>query len=69
MNTTHKIAGAFAAVLAVIALGGTLQAAVADSTRPSAAVTARALAHGADQSAMLQRSAAGERTRTVAVAG
>ena len=37
MNTSHKIAGAFAAVLAVIALGGTLEAAVADSTRPSVA--------------------------------
>jgi hypothetical protein len=69
MNTTHKIAGAFAAVLAVIALGGALQAAVADSTRPNAAVAARALGHDADQSAMLQRSVAGERTGTATVAG
>jgi hypothetical protein len=69
MNTTHKIAGAFAAVLAVIALGGTLQAAVADSTRVNPTVTARALAHGVDPSAMLQRSANGERTRTTTVAG
>jgi hypothetical protein len=53
----------------VIALGGALQAAVADSTRPNAAVASRALGHDADQSAMLQRSVAGERTGTATVAG
>ena len=67
MNTTHKIAGAFAAVLAVIALGGTLQAAVADSTRPS--VTQSADAESTVRDIMVHRNGGEERTGTVTVAG
>jgi|WetSurMetagenome_2_1015567.scaffolds.fasta_scaffold2093745_1 hypothetical protein len=67
MNTTHKIAGAFAAVLAVIALGGTLQAAVADSTRPG--VTQSADTDSTVRDIMLHRNDGAERTGTVTVAG
>ena len=69
MNTTHKIAGVFAAVLAVLALGGTLQAAVADSIRPSAAQVARALAPASSQGVMLHGNVAGERTSSAKVSG
>jgi hypothetical protein len=69
MNTTHKLVGAFAAVIAVLALGTTLQAAVTDATRANPAVTARALAHEAASTAMVQRNAGGERTGNTAVSG
>lgn len=69
MNTTHKIAGAFAAVVAVFALGTALQAAVADSTRSNPAVTARALATEAADSAMVRRSEAREQTGGATVTG
>ena len=67
MNTTHKIAGAFAAVLAVIALGGTLEAAVVDSTRPS--VTLPADTDSTVNDIMVHRNDGAERTATVTVAG
>ena len=68
MNKTHKLFGAFAAVVAVLALGGTLQAAVADSTRPGAAVAAREMARNAQPGVMVHRNAAGEPARGAAVA-
>jgi hypothetical protein len=67
MNTTHKIVGAFAAVVAVFALGTTLQAAVADAARVSPAVTARALANEQADRAMVQRNVGGEPARDMAV--
>ncbi len=69
MNTTHKIAGAFAAVVAVLALGTTLQAALTDATRANPAVTARAAAREAARTAMVQRNVGGEQTPGSAVSG
>jgi hypothetical protein len=68
MNTPQKIAGAFAAVLAVIALGGSLQAAVAASTAPNAAIEARTLSHGQSNSVVVHCSTHGERSHTASVA-
>jgi hypothetical protein len=69
MNTTHKIVGAFAAVVAVFALGTTLQAAVADAARVSPAVTARAVANEQADRTMVQRNVAREPAREVVVSG